>query len=541
MPEAEEPIGSLDAVQTEASAVSFDYAPLSGDYHTDAHAAYLKDQLVFRQFDKNADAPDAGGGSRTYKLVASKKAQLYSEDAFNFFRNNYGDAVNDFVWATLKDPDGMEGEPIPIGTILTYSDERLRCKGDAWYEQGYGYFFFQDNYNFFYKVRWGDKEGYVFGADLYNAPFAFEDSNYETLQMYAQLYKSTGKLADFYAFAGTSPLQLSVQESLENGRLAIQRTLPGNVRLNTDDLIDSYQSIPKTTPVFVTTDLFSHSQHRIFDTLLQDTEESYFAPRLLTLTQKFIAALKERTDVPEDIQAKAVAYFQLPELVLRSAPQKVLDEDSWRNEYKYVEQDVSSFIGEYSEAVRADYEQVMAATGDKTAIFDTVEDFSQYKPRGHYTKNGILEAYFRAQMWYGRIHFTIAKSTNPVNEKESLVMEPVALFIIDTVKDRPDLYAEWQALFDPITSLIGMSDDLGFSDVLPLWTEQGVTDFKGWVSNLDNIYKVMDLFNQKLRPPLISGNTGVSTPLEGKPPMGWRFMGQRFTYDSYVHQQVSPP
>lgn len=529
-PQAEE---SAPAVtETASSGIQFDFKPLSGDYHTDAHAAYLKDPFAFKAFEKN-DSP-----AKSYKLVASNEAQLYGADAFSFEKKNAEYDGDDTVRATLKDPENVKGEPIPIGTILEYKDERIRSGGDEWYETSYGFFLFQDNYNWFYKVSWGGKEGYVFGADLYNVYFNAED--YATLQMYSQLYQSGGKLEDFYAYAGTKPLAPGVQESLENARLAIQKTTPGSIWLRTDDLIDAYQDIPKTTPMFVTTDLFSHSQHRIFDTLLQDTEENYFAPRLLTLTQHLIAALSERTDVPDDIKVKAVAYFQVPELVLRSAPQKVPDEDSWRDEYKYVEPDVSSFINEYSEGVRADYTQVMTATGDRTALFDTKEDFSQYKPRGHYTKNGILEAYFRAQMWYGRIHFTIAQSTNPENRRESLIMEPIALFIIDTVKDRPDLYTEWQALFDPITTLIGMSDDLGFTDVLPLWKEQGIADFKSWVSSTDNIYAIMNLFNEKLRPPLISGNEGVSDR-QGNPPMGWRFMGQRFTYDSYVHQQVCAP
>ena len=528
-PQAEE---AAPAVQTGASGIQFDFKPLSGDYHTDAHAAYLKDPFAFKAFEKN-DSP-----AKSYKLVASNEAQLYSADAFSFEKKNAEYDGDDTVRATLKDPENVKGEPIPIGTILEYKDERIRSGGDEWYEMSYGFFLFQDNYNWFYKVSWDGKEGYVFGADLYNVYFNAED--YATLQMYSQLYKSGGKLEDFYAYAGTNPLAPGVQESLENARLAIQKTKPGEIWLRTDDLIDAYQDIPSTSPMFVTTDLFSHSQHRIFDTLLQDTEENYFAPRLLTLTQKFIAALSERTDVPDDIKEKAVAYFQVPELVLRSAPQKVPDEDSWRNEYKYVEPDLSSFINEYSEGVRADYKQVMEASGAETALFHTIEDFSQYKPRGHYTKNGILEAYFRAQMWYGRIHFTIAQSTNPENRRESLIMEPIALFIIDTVKDRPDLYTEWQALFDPITTLIGMSDDLGFSDVLPLWKEQGIADFGSWVSSTDNIYAIMELFNQNLRPPLISGNTGVSDK-QGNPPMGWRFMGQRFTYDSYVHQQVCAP
>ncbi len=528
--------GEPSVMESAGSGVKFDFVPLSGDYHTDAHAAYLKDTFAFASLDQ--DAKPEGG--KTYLLVASNEAQLYSPDAFSFVKDHedgYGDGSQ---WATLKDPENVKGEPIPIGSYFP-KESIIRAGGEEWYEQSYGYFLFQDNYNFFYKVTWNGKEGYVFGADLKEVWVA--EDNPESggvLQLMAQLYKTEGKLSDFYAFEGTKPLQAGVQESLESSRLAIQKTRPGQIYLRTDDLIDAYQDIPSTTPVFVTTDLFSHSQHLIFDKLLQETEENFFAPRLLTLTQKFIAALKERTDLPEDIQTKAIAYFQVPELILRSAPQKVMDEDSWRNEYTYKETDNSSFIGEYSEDVRADYEQVMNASGAETALFGTKEDFSQYKPRGHYTKNGILEAYFRAEMWYGRIHFTIARSSNPTNEAESLIMEPIALCIIDTVKDRPDLYSEWQALFDPITVLIGMSDDLGFGDVLPLWKEQGVTDFKAWAGNVDNIYAVMKLFNENLRPPLISGNTGVSDRT-GNPPMGWRFMGQRFTYDSYVHQQVSPP
>ena len=521
--------------QAGSSGIKFDFKPLSGDYHTDAHAAYLKDRFEFASLEQDGKIE----GGKTYLLVASNEAQLYGADAFSFVkgREDYGDGSE---WATLKDPAGMKGESIPIGSFFP-KESIVRSGGEEWYEQGYGYFLFQDNYNFFYKVSWNGKEGYVFGADLKEVWVPEDEAESgSALQLMAKLYRTEGKLQDFYSFAGTKPLDPGVQESLENARLAIQKTKPGEIWLRTDDLIDAYQDIPSTTPMFVTTDLFSHSQHRIFDTLLQDTEENYFAPRLLTLTQHLIAALSERTDVPDDIKEKAVAYFQVPELVLRSAPEKVPDEDSWRNEYKFVVPDISSFINGYSEGVRADYKQVMEASGSMTALFDTIEDFSQYKPRGHYTKNGILEAYFRAQMWYGRIHFTIAQSTNPENRRESLIMEPIALFIIDTVKQHPDLYAEWQALFDPVTTLIGMSDDLGFSDVLPLWKEQGIADFRSWVSSTDNIYAIMELFNQNLRPPLISGNTGVSDK-QGNPPMGWRFMGQRFTYDSYVHQQVCAP
>ena len=35
------------------------------------------------------------------------------------------------------------------------------------------------------------------------------------------------------------------------------------------------------------------------------------------------------------------------------------------------------------------------------------EDYSQYVPRGHYTKSDGLKAYFKSMMWYGRLSFRL--------------------------------------------------------------------------------------------------------------------------------------
>ena len=146
--------------QAGSSGVKFDFVPLSGDYHTDAHAAYLKDRFEFASLDQDGKIE----GGKTYLLVASNEAQLYGADAFNFVkgREDYGDGSE---WATLKNPAGMKGESIPIGSFFP-KESIVRSGGEEWYEQSYGYFLFQDNYNFFYKVSWNGKEGYVFGADL---------------------------------------------------------------------------------------------------------------------------------------------------------------------------------------------------------------------------------------------------------------------------------------------------------------------------------------------------------------------------------------
>ncbi len=35
------------------------------------------------------------------------------------------------------------------------------------------------------------------------------------------------------------------------------------------------------------------------------------------------------------------------------------------------------------------------------------EDYTQYIPRGHYTRSDELKAYFKSMMWYGRMTFRL--------------------------------------------------------------------------------------------------------------------------------------
>ncbi|MDA8425125.1 MAG: DUF3160 domain-containing protein, partial [Treponema sp.] len=140
----------------------------------------------------------------------------------------------------------------------------------------------------------------------------------------------------------------------------------------------------------------------------------------------------------------------------------------------------------------------------------------------------------------------------------TLAMEPIALLITDLAKDDSKLYKAWSDLFDPITALIGISDDLSFKDIMPLWKDERVSekDFGAWASDKDRLLAFMRKAHDKLRPPAISGSSvwwgpsegtgsitqdGSATSIDRTPPMGWRLFGQRFTYDSAIHNLVSPP
>ena len=506
-------------------------------FTTDAHQKFLQEPFAF------SELPDGGVPAGSTAVVASRVCKLYPAEAFTVGRSREPHEIDYEVSTssegTMRSVAVMGGEEIPFASIVKITGERLwNTKADPYQV---GMFYFEDNWNWFYPVEYGGKTGYVFGADLYGLGRSIEEN-----RMAAELYRREGKLDKFYAMTGFKPLDKDVTKSLASNKLAIQDTvIPDDVY--PDDMLLAYQNVNSDqVPLFITTDLAAHSQHLMFDRLLQHTEEEFFAPKLLSLTGGFIAALSKNADVTEEVKKKAIQYFQVAEAVLKAAPNKVPSEEYWDNSINYVDKNIDSVLAAYDADVQAEVRQVLEASGDRSVLFGSREDFSQFKPRGHYTKNGVLKAYFRAEMWYGRIHFIVATSDiNDITDNERRVMMPVALFIIDTVKKNPELYNKWAELFDPITSLIGLSDDLGFGDILPLWKAQNVKNFANWSGKEENLLNFVKLCHEKLRPPAIQGNTlyhgGASegsNPNGRLPPMGWRFMGQRFTFDSFIHDYV---
>lgn len=494
-----------------------------------SHKDFLNDPMTFARY------PDGGIKSGETAVVASKVCMLYPESAFNIKADNK---------ASIKDEKAMGGTSVPFASIVSITGPALyNITGNY-----SGMFLFQDEYNFFYPAEYNGQKGYIFGADLYGAYYGIiKDA--EKNKITAELYRTNGALQDFYPSAGYMPLSKSITDSLQKNRLAIQQTKP-ITNPSPDDMILLYQDLQYNAAqpsIFITTDLASHAQHLIFDRMLQYTEETFFAPRLLTLTNDFIQALNSAEGISQETKQQAVDYFMVPKALLELAPEKKETGD-WQVTTSYIEKDTEQVLSSYSERVKKELNQILNASGGTSVIFGTTEDFTQYKPRGHYTKNGILQKYFLAQMWYGRIHFLIAKSeVDPQTEKASLAMMKPALFIIDTVQKNPDLLKKWEEVFNPITTLIGLCDDLSFTELLPLWKEQNVTDLNSWIENKNNLIAFMELCHQKLRTPAISGNSVFYGPSEGsdpinrKPPMGWRFLGQRFTYDSSIHHQLSSP
>ncbi len=535
-------------------------------FHTEAHRKYLAQPLEF------APLPDQDIPTGSTAVVGSRVCALYPDATI--------ESASDL--ATLP-----AGTPIPFGTIIPISGGRIADPDDTEHS---GTFQFQNNWNWFYRTTYKGQEGLVFGADL----FGLEDTNEEN-RISARLYQTGGRYDAFHPIVGYRELPQPIVDRLEKEKLAFQSVGMNEYELSgyrnflmPDDMLALYYkhdiaSHPRDwnrkMPIFVTTDLVAHAQHLMFDRTLQFLEEAMFMPRLEALIDAFLsdlAARAPRAGAYRETHDKAVLYFQVAKALVELAPERVVAEQKWGGDsVTYREKDGKAALFAFPAAVREEIAKMDAATGlDSSSVFAfedgtiSKEDYSQYRPRGHYTKNGALSAYFRAMMWFGRINFLIAQSgPEPLADKNgrssdstalTLAMAPIALLVTDIVKNDAKLYEAWCRLFDPITALIGLSDDLSFKELMPLWKDMKVAqrNFGAWVGDKDKLLGFMRKAHEKLRPPAISGSSVFWAPSEGtgarlkdgevesldrRAPMGWRLFGQRFTYDSAVHNQVSPP
>jgi len=510
---------------------TFDIGGRNPLFNTSAHEKYLNDPLKFYEL------PDGGIPEGSTAVVGSEVCVFYTIESI----------TPDTDLAKLP-----EGEIIPFATII-HLGEKLQSNNREWNNM----FLFQHNYNYFYKTTWQGRQGIVFGADLYGIGMSNETNRINSL-----LYKYDGSFENFFPVAGYELLNQEIYDELESIGIAFQAVKPNEYMLymdKPDDMISLYMDLIEkpTLSIFVTTDLAAHASYLVFSRLLQYLEEEYFYPQLVKLTDEYIKAIEQKKgQVPESIYNTSLLYFQTAQALLALAPEKVEDRFYYRSggrEYytvrgiNYKDVDAAQVLKNYPKQVVSEIEKMDRAAGfGQSSIFNFAEDYSQYKARGHYTKNGVLGAYFRALIWYGRINFNLGDDGN--TRELAMQLAPTALFITDITENSPSIKNLWKSLFDPITELIGISDDISFYELAPLWNNVKGAGFNQWYSDTSKLQTFITTDYKELRPPSISSSSLFYGPYAGgpamvdrRPPVGWRLFGQRYTLDSEIHHHLSPP
>jgi hypothetical protein len=279
-------------------------------------------------------------------------------------------------------------------------------------------------------------------------------------------------------------------------------------------------------PNFITSDSILHNYHLMFDNILKQLEEQKLAPELKTLNQSMLAKANStytavKGTLWENAAKRNLGFFTVgSKLSVSSTPVNPAIKNQVSEELALIE------------AHNGIAPSPLMNLGSNASLLEqSKEDYSQYIPRGHYTKSDLLRSYFKSMMWYGRLTFRF----NTDDEIKS------AILITLQLNDKTSL-GSWEKIYEPTSFLVGKSDDITFYQMKEI-----VEKVYGKNPTVQTVLKDPAQFNQvvalakKLTPPQINSIPVFNSTLQPdrtKEVQGFRFMGQRFTIDANIFQRL---
>jgi len=331
-----------------------------------------------------------------------------------------------------------------------------------------------------------------------------------------------------------------------------------------DDIAQPYERLrEQDIPIFVTADTPLHLFHIQFDETLKEIEENVFYADMLAVTRTLLeTAKKDYAALEGDLKEAArrnVAYFSI---ALRQFEPGFAPPDYVKTWVDWECKKIEAHVG------LPDYD-----TARKEALFRIPEDYSQYLPRGHYTRSDNLKKYFRAMMWFGRMTFLLKGSdkfgaiippaealTDRTTARIQTLQACLIAARVSQVKllDGRSVADAWNRLYAVTAFYAGFADDL-----TPYDYREAMQTVFGKTFNAPDLLRD-DQFARfvyelaRLKPPAIFSGTGGAGIDPGGAAghqftsvaqldkilnytMGFRLLGQRYIPDSYILGQLVSP
>lgn len=353
------------------------------------------------------------------------------------------------------------------------------------------------------------------------------------------------------------------------------------------------------TPVVVTPDCVLHVFHVCFDETLKDLEEQIFhwdmfdvCQRLLEISDAAYRQARANVETAGMNAQEAERQRRLMEawklnVAFLAVPTKLLGEAArvrTKSEPKYnhaTDSYESSFIESGAETItlpdyveestKAELALIEAHGGfAKSAVFGYVDDFSQYIPRGHYTRTELLKRYFKAMMYLGRATFLVnevpgrdsvsgrgkgqitakVEITPEMAERMTLAAALMAQHVEQSpLGDRPrrpafavqlasgtSLKQLWERVYSCTGFFVGLADDLSPAEYNATLKGANATS----LADRETLQKFMAGIRGLALPRIYSGTGEFALYANGESELkllleksqGMRLMGQRFVPDS---------
>lgn len=330
----------------------------------------------------------------------------------------------------------------------------------------HGYHFMEADINAFFSantkwynnlvndIYWDAEEGKVKFAESYEEvnltpeEKAFVDRidarmtelrQHQFIQRDSYYLGNTNNIVNLFQF---KDIDKEILEKLQQNNFVI--TKGNNLQLFHAYEENDYRQVPN----FITTDLYLQAFHIYFSYILKSLEKQHIIPTLEMLCRSFNATCIKLAEQTEDESLKdmaehAATFYAIPYYLLTNktltVPSKY--ETEYQEEIEHINKQEDNF-------------------SDFLSYKDAYFPYSLFKPRGHYTREPQLQAYFKAMMWLQTACFCR-------EQQEQLKRSIFQAAVLCTYKsiDQTPLIKLYQHIYTPLTFLMGEADNLSIFDI----------------------------------------------------------------------------
>ena len=198
-------------------------------------------------------------------------------------------------------------------------------------------------------------------------------------------------------------------------------------------------------PNFVTTDLYLQLYHLYIDCMLRELEMYQFFHTIVSYNDDMVEAMKklyqktESGTALERATAHNLRFFTIADVLFRG---------------------MKSYDANTDQLIAEEVDKAIKATDDFSNFMADYKNvmfgYSLFRPRGHYTRNYVLEEYFRGMMWLQSVPFGM-DNDDELN---------AAVIIAYTMMNNPEIQQKYDKINKIITYMMGQPDNLSIIQVI---------------------------------------------------------------------------
>jgi len=299
-------------------------------------------------------------------------------------------------------------------------------------------------------------------------------------------------------------------------------------RLSYYTFINAFWDIyKKDLPVYISSDAILHALHYSFGKILVELEEYVLVEYLRGAITKMKAHLENvNTNNAPEIYIKAVNDL---DIYLTIAEKLLKGKSTCTFEGNTEEVDKIMLMIENKQ-----YEIYPLFSDSNRPI-----DFSQFTPRGHYTRSGNLTRYFQTMMWLGRIEIQFYNPKNVTVFKQSeadLQRMAICAALLTEASFESGASEDFETIEEVLMFLLGRQDNINLWEVKSALDELSLTAFdiskpdlwEKFRKRILEFNSANQLYNSQI---LFSG---PNDPNQVIPPVAFLLFGQRPIIDGFI-------